>query len=331
MRQLARKLVLASIALACLSLVGCQYRSTKDIYYLVATNLKVPYWKTLQQGFNDAAGQYGVTARVVGPQGHDPAAEQSAFSDAVDNHPAGILVSAADATALQGDIARAINSGVPVITVDSDAPNSDRLYFIGTNNLEAGHIGGKRLVEQMHGKGNVAFFSIPGQPNLDQRLKGYEDMIATSAGIKIVSVVSTGGESNAAFDQAEQLVKQTGPEKVDAFVCLDSASGAAVGEVLKRNNITDRVLIAMDVDPDTLQLIGSGVIDSTVSQKPYTMGYIGLKALDEIHHAHFHQLRTDYTNDFRSPFPVFVDTGSALITKDNMSLYTHPNVDSTQQ
>lgn len=328
MRPLARKLILASTALGCFALVGCQYRSTKDVYYLVATNLKVPYWKTVQDGFNTAARQYGVTARVVGPEGHDPAAEQSALSDAVDKHPAGILISAADATGLQGDIARAIAAGIPVITVDSDAPNSQRLYFIGTNNLEAGHIGGQRLVDRLHGKGNVVVYTISGQPNLDERLKGYQDMFATSSGMKIVSVISTGGESSAAFDQTEQLVHQTGAQKIDGFVCLESECGKAVGEVLKRNNLTDRVLIAMDVNPDTLDLIGQGIIDSTVSQKPYTMGYIGLKALDEAHHGKTRQLRSDYTNDFQSPFPVFVDTGSALITKDNMSLYTHPNADS---
>lgn len=330
MRQTARKLAASATALACLFLVGCQYRSTKDTYYLVAANLKVPYWKTVQDGFNHAAQQYGVTARVVGPEGHDTAAEQSALSDAVDRHPAGILISAADATVLQGDIARAIGAGIPVITVDSDAPNSERLYFIGTNNLEAGHIGGKRLVQQLHGKGNIVVYTIPGQPNLDERLKGYQDMLATSSGIKIVSVISTGGESSAAFDQTEQLVHQTGAQKIDGFVCLESECGKAVGEVLKRNNLTDRILIAMDVNPETLDLIGQGVIDSTVSQKPYTMGYLGLKALDEAHHDKFKQFRSDYTNDFRAPFPVFVDTGSALITKDNMSLYTHPNEDNGQ-
>jgi ribose transport system substrate-binding protein len=327
MHQVIRKLVIASTALGCLGLTSCNYRSTKDTYYLVATNLKLPYWKTLQDGFNAAAKQYGVTARIVGPEGHDTGAEQSALSDAIDRHPAGILVSVAEAPALQGDISRAIGAGIPVITVDSDAPNSERLYFIGTNNLEAGHTGGRRLVDRLHGKGNVVFYSIPGQPNLDERLKGYEDILATSSGIKIVSVISTGGESNAAFDQTEQLVHQTGAQKVDAFVCLESESGKAVAEVLKRNNLTDRVLIAMDVDQDTLNLIRDGVIDSTVSQKPYTMGYLGLKALDEVHHAKFHQFRSDYTVDFRSPFPVFVDTGSALIDKDNLSLYTHPTED----
>jgi ribose transport system substrate-binding protein len=74
------------------------------------------------------------------------------------------------------------------------------------------------------------------------------------------------------------------------------------------------------VDPDTLDYIKQGVMDSTVSQKPYTMGYVGLKALDEAHRSH-KSFRTDYTVDFQSPFPAFVDTGSALITKDNVSLY----------
>lgn len=330
MRQAVRTFALLPLALGCLSLTSCNYRSAKDTYYLIAVNQKVPYWKAVQDGFNQAAHQYGVTARVVGPEGHDTAAEQAALANAVDSHPAGILISAADATGLQGDIQRAISAGIPVITVDSDAPNSERLYFIGTNNLEAGHIGGQRLVQQLHGKGNVVVYTIPGQPNLDERLKGYQDMLATSAGIKIVSVISTGGESTSAFDQTEQLVHQTGAQKIDGFVCLESECGKAVGEVLKRNNLTDRVLIAMDVNQDTLDLIGQGVIDSTVSQKPYTMGSIGLKALDEIHHAHLSQLRSDYTNDFRSPFPVFVDTGSALITKDNLSLYTHPNQDTAQ-
>ena len=43
--------------------------------------------------------------------------------------------------------------------------------------------------------------------------------------------------------------------------CLSAASGKAVAEVLKRNHLTDRILIAMDVDPDTLALIKSGIID----------------------------------------------------------------------
>ena len=75
------------------------------------------------------------------------------------------------------EIDAAIAAGIPVITMDSDAPNSRRLYFIGTNNLAAGRLGGQRVVEKLNGKGNVVFFSMPGQPNLDERLKGYQESV----------------------------------------------------------------------------------------------------------------------------------------------------------
>jgi ribose transport system substrate-binding protein len=72
--------------------------------------------------------------------------------------PAGLLVSVADPALMQPAIDDAINAGIPVITIDSDAPKSKRLYFIGTNNMQAGVLGGKRVVEKLHGKGNVVFF-----------------------------------------------------------------------------------------------------------------------------------------------------------------------------
>jgi hypothetical protein len=51
------------------------------------------------------------------------------------------------------------------------------------------------------------------------------------------------------------------------------------------------------------------------------MGYVGLKALDDVHRAPHTGFKDDYTVNFRSPFPFFVDTGSALITRDNVGIY----------
>ena len=73
--------------------------------------------------------------------------------------------------------------------MDSDAAGSRRLYFIGTNNLEAGRLGGRRAVEKLGGKGNVVFFTLSGQPNTDERLKGFKDVFATRPEIQIVDVV----------------------------------------------------------------------------------------------------------------------------------------------
>ncbi len=318
MRSTMQRLAVVSFLVTALQLTGCQYRSKSDTYYMVASNINLPYWQAVQEGFKHAGKEYAVTTYITGPEKYDPQAEVDAFEKAIASKPAGILISVADAAALRNDIGSAISSGIPVITVDSDAPQSARLYFIGTNNLEVGHLGGKRLVEQLHGKGKVVFYSIVGQPNIEDRLRGYTEILSESPGIKIADVVNTGGDSNAAFDRTEQYVKRTGAEKIDAFVSLESSSGPAIAEVLKRNNATDRLLIAMDADPETLKLIDEGKIDSTISQKPFTMGYLGLKALDEAHHSQ-KALKSSYTTDPQSPFPTFVDTGSALITKLNVS------------
>ena len=74
----------------------------------------------------------------------------------------------------------------------------------------------------------------------------------------------------------------------------------------------------MDTDQTTLQMIKDGVIDSTVSQKPYTMAFLGLKALDDIYHYPVKPLAADYALDPFSPFPAFIDTGVALVDKSNV-------------
>jgi len=78
------------------------------------------------------------------------------------------------------------------------------------------------------------------------------------------------------------------------------------------------LLIAMDVDSDTLKLVGDGTIDSTISQKPYTMAFLGLKALDDIHHYPVKPMDADFGLDPYSPFPAFVNTGVALVDKTNL-------------
>ena len=299
-------------------LVGCTGHSKSDRYYLIATNIKVPYWKTAFAGFQAAATQYGVTVDMRGPGTFDPQAELEEFRSIVSTKPAGILVSVGSAELLGPEIDKAVAAGIPVITMDSDAPASHRLYFIGTNNLQAGRLGGQRVATQLKGKGNVVFFTNVGQPNLDERLKGYKDAFAAFGGIKVVDTVDIKGDSGAAMDRAQALLAKTGTDKVDALVCLESSSGKDVGEAIKRGHGEARVLVAMDTEDATLQLIKDGTIDSTVSQKPYTMAYVGLKALDEIHHYPVNPMVQDFALDPSSPFPSFVDTGTALVDKSNV-------------
>src|SRR5437764_2345572 len=134
---------------------GCSRHDNSERYILVTVNSKLPYWQTAASGLAKAAAQYGVKVDVRGPDTYDPQAEVTEFRNTFGLKPAGLLVSVADPALMQPAIDDAINAGIPVITIDSDAPKSHRLYFIGTNNLQAGHLGGERVVEKLHGKGNV--------------------------------------------------------------------------------------------------------------------------------------------------------------------------------
>jgi ribose transport system substrate-binding protein len=316
-----KQLGIALMALGVGLISGCERHSTKEVFYLVTTNAALPYWQTAATGFNHAAAEYKVTAKVVGPDGYDPQAELAEMQKVVAAKPAGILVSVADAGVLQPEIDAAINAGIPVITVDSDAAGSRRLYFIGTNNQQAGVLGGKRLIEKMNGKGNLLVFTISGQPNIEDRMRGVKDALSAKPEIKIVDVIDIKGDPRSAFDKAQEVLPLSGPKKIDAFICLESASGKMVSDAIKRANASDRVLVAFDVNPDTLDGIKGGTIDSTIAQKPYTMGYVGLKALDEVFHNPPKQLAKDYSVDSFSPYPMFVDTGTSLVDKNNVDLY----------
>ena len=313
--------LLLALPMALCVLTGCQRHSYSETYYMVSNNLALSYWQTAIAGFDNAAHEYGVKAVVAGPQNFDSQAELQALTEAVRAKPNGILISVSDAAVLQDEINKAIDAGIPVITFDSDAPHSHRIFFIGTNNREAGHLGGQRVVEKLNGKGNIVFFTISGQPNLDERLNGYEEIFSSHPDIKTAQIVDTKGDSNVAFDATQRLAPVQGANKIDAFICLEASSCKAVAEVLSRDNIKDRLVVAMDVDPETLNFIKQGVIDSTISQKPYTMAFFGLKMLDEMYHYPPNPIRLDYQVNTFSPYPVFVDTGTALVDKDNVDVY----------
>lgn len=309
-----------------LSLVTSDCGSRHDAsenYYMIATNIKLPYWETARAGFDHAASQLQVRAAFAGPDTYDPQAEKQKFEEIVQKKPAGILIAVADAASMKDSIDQAIAGGVPVITVDSDSPASKRLFFIGTNNHQAGLMGGKRLDQELKGKGNVVVFTMPEQNNLAERLQGYRDALEGSQ-VKIVRVVDIKGDPRVAFDTTTEIMGKE-RDKVDAFVCLEAQSGQEVATVLNNYNIHNKVVIAMDTDAATLDWIQKGVIAATIAQKPYTMSMVGLRMLDDLYHNKLPNLAADWTRDSFAPLPVFVDTGSVLIDKNNLDAFQQSN------
>src|ERR1700721_3655280 len=112
-----RKLFSLALPPTLLLLTSCGRHSRSEVYYLVAANLSLSYWKTAISGFNAAAARDKVTAKVAGPDNYDPQAELQELKSAIAAKPAGILISVADEALLKPGMDGAGGGGVPVITV----------------------------------------------------------------------------------------------------------------------------------------------------------------------------------------------------------------------
>lgn len=334
LRRIVDIVVLAILlCLVGLNLVSCGSLHNSDEYYVfVAANLQVPYWKTAGAGFSKAASELKVRSDFDGPQTYDPKAERDALDQAVQKKATGILLAVTDPAVLKDSIDKAVQAGIPVITIDSDAPASKRLFFIGTNNYQVGFTGGQRLAQELHGKGSVVVFTMPDQPNLQDRLHGYKDALARTPDIKITRVVDIQGDPRIAFDTTTQIIGKE-RDKVDAFVCLEAQSGKEIAGVLNSFHVTGKIVMAMDTDQETLDWIKKGQIAATIAQKPYTMAFVGLQMLDNLNHYKPASLDVDWAKDSFAPMPSFVDTGSGLIDKSNVDVFMQAgrNLTSTQK
>jgi len=175
------------------------YHEETEKYYFVATNVNLPYWQEAQAEFMDAARALGVKAELVGPATYDPGAEATMFRDIVDKQPAGICLSAARTDFFRADIDKAILSGIPVICVDADVPESKRVLYIGTDNVKAGRESVKRMAA-LAPKGNIVVITIPGQRNLDDRLAGVADALKNYPALKLMKILDDKGDWRSAFD-----------------------------------------------------------------------------------------------------------------------------------
>ncbi len=315
---LIHSVLAGALTLPLLSCGGSEH-DPAEIYYLVTLNSKIPYWQAALAGLEGAATQYKVKWEMVGPETYDRQAQKEEFQKILKKNPSGILVSVGDPSVLAPEIDAAISQGIPVVTMDSDAPSSKRLLFIGTDNYDAGQMGAKVVAKQLGGKGNVVVFTMPEQQNLKERLQGYEQVFRGYPGIKITEVVDIKGDPALAFDKTMDITAKNTP--VDAFVCVEALACPEVAEVLTRKQVTGKLLVAMDTDPRTLELIQKGMIHATIAQKPYTMAFFGVQVLDQLHHHKPASLTLNWAQDTRSPLPNFIDTGATLIDKSNVEAF----------
>ncbi|HEX2733727.1 MAG TPA: substrate-binding domain-containing protein [Polyangiaceae bacterium] len=241
------------------------------------------YWEPVQLGAKRALGELevkgGVDAPVDGTTGDEQTASQVAMmQDDIKSGYDGFGLAPME-DVITDQINAAEKGGAPVITIDSDLPDSKRTLYIGTMNADAGKTGGESLVEQLggEGKGSVVIYGNDDPAWVDgyERTMGAKKAIEAAGYTGIVIKVNwdDGGEEKDmqvltdAFNSADPpVVGMIGVFSV-AFRCAMLAE-----QVGKKAG--DLKIAAFDFDPKTVEYMQSGYIQVTHAQRQYYMGYL---------------------------------------------------------
>jgi ribose transport system substrate-binding protein len=208
----------------------------------------------------------------------------------------------------QVDEINGIASKTNVITFDSDAPKSNRILYIGTNNFAAGQTLGKKIVSMLPNGGKVAVFvGTLSADNASQRLGGIEDAIK-GHNIDIVAKKEDAVDHAKARSNVEDVINAYG----DLSMCIGlySYNGPAIAAALESTGKKGKILAAVfDEEDGTLDGIKSGTIQVTCVQKPFMFGYLSAKWLTDL---------AKNGNSVTLPAKGIIDTGVDLIDKSNV-------------
>jgi ribose transport system substrate-binding protein len=168
-----------------------------------------------------------------------------------------------------------------VFTQDSDAPDSKRECYVGTDNVAAGRQAGALIKEALPQGGKIALFvGKLDARNAQERLQGIKEAIAGTK-IEILDVRTDDTDQvRAKANVSEMLV---GHPEVAGLVGLWSYNGPAILNAVRDAGKSGQVkIIAFDEDDETLTGVKSGAIIGTVVQQPYEFGYQSMTRLAKV-------------------------------------------------
>lgn len=261
----------------------------------------------------------GVRTQIAGPAEFDMAAEAAAIDQAAALRPAGLLVAGFDPT-LQPSIDAAVEAGIPVVTFDSDVPESKRLAFSGTNWAEIGRIQALALGEAMGGKGKVAYMGIVGMNIMETAFKAFEDTMREKfPDVALLEKFDNSGSVEDAAVTAANIISAN-PD-LTGFAAFTSQAGPGMGIAIKEAGKIGQIkLTSVDIEPQHLQLVTDGIADLLVGQKRRLFTYYGAQMLYDYHHM-ANTFSADDAAAGISTIPYWVDTGLILVNKDNIQYF----------
>lgn len=272
-----KKLVIAGLsAAALLAAPTVQAQDKQQMAFVV--NAASDFWKLAEAGVKKAQGELPKYELLFRYPAQGTAALQNALMD--DLVAAGvdaIMISSVDPKT-STDAFNRIAAQVPLFTTDSDAPNSNRVAYIGSSNLAAGVQAGEIAKKALPSGGKcMGFVGFLGADNAIERIQGFRDEVAGS-GIELVDVRGDDVDFARARSNVDDVLAAN-PE-IDCMVGFYSYNPPKIYEALQAaGRLGDITVIGFDEDPITLGAVRDGSFAGTVVQQPFEWGYRGMKLM----------------------------------------------------
>jgi ribose transport system substrate-binding protein len=279
-----------------------------------------PYWDVVKKGAEDAGKELGVKVTVFMPQKEDIPRQVETVETWISMGYKGIAVAPSDPEALVAPINLAMEKGIPTITIDTDSPNSKRSCYIGTDNYTAGRVAGEEMAEILGGKGKVAIAtgSLTAMNSLE-RMRGFEDAIKEYPEIEIIEPILCDNEETSRAVELAETALLNNPD-LDAFFGVYAFNGPSAAKAVKAAGKKGKVhIVSFDVTDEHLYLINEGLIDATIAQKQYLMGYEGVKILHNMNRKGIEETLDSLPKN--EDGDCIIDTGVDVVSKGNLEEY----------
>lgn len=322
MKKVIAVIVLVALVVVFTS-VGCKKKEAEkntDVYRIavIPKGTTHIFWKSIHAGAIKAQEELkaaGVNVEVIwkGPLKEDDRESQiQVVENFVTQGVTGMVLAPLDDAALRMPVKEAVNSGIPVVIIDSGLKSEDYVSFVATDNYLGGRKGGERLAEILGGKGKVIMLRYQeGSASTMNREQGFLDVLKEKyPDIEVVSANQYGGATTESAYQASEnllapLETADGGLTIDGIFCPNESTAFAMLRALEDGGLAGKVkYVGFDSSDRLVQGLKNGQIQGLVLQDPINMGYLGVKTLV----AHLQGKKVEKR----------IDTGSAVATPENM-------------
>ena len=272
------------------------------------------YWESVHAGAIKAQRELARAGRKVeivwkGPFREDDRDQQiQVVENFMTRRVSGIVLAPLDSQALVRPVLNAIRAQIPVIIIDSGLNTDQYVSFVATDNSKGGELAGERIVELLHGRGNVILLRYAvGSASTEQREAGFLAVLKRHPGIRLISSDQYAGPTReTAYQASQNLLNRFGREVNGIFTPNETSTIGMTMALRDIGKAGGKVkMVGFDSGTQSVNDLARGDVQGLVVQDPVAMGYQGVKLLV----AHLEG----------KPVPKRLDTGEVMVTPENMT------------